>query len=153
MNHSLYLSSEDQAASTESAPVASEELTKPQQGLALIGSWANTNKNSQEIRRFEIQEKVPGDKDNVLLLRVYSAADEGEKNWGETEITTLFEDDINKAGFDAFVAEYRFEHEQVRLQANMNLGLIIMTALHTYKGDGDHKNYFSREYFRRQSTI
>ncbi|WDE01642.1 hypothetical protein [Thalassomonas actiniarum] len=152
MNYSLYLSSEEQAAPTENAPATSEKISKPQ-GFALLGSWANTNKTSQEIRRFEIREKVPGDKDNVLLLRVYSAADEGEKSWGETEITTLFEDDINKAGFDAFVADYRFEHELVRLQANMNLGLIIMTALHTYKGDGDHKNYFSREYFRRQSTI
>jgi len=149
MNYSLYLSSEKQAAPTEKAPAQSETLSRPH-GLALIGCWANTNKNSQEIRKFEIRESP---RDNALLLTVHSAGDKGDKNWGETEITTLFEDDINKAGFDAFVAEYRFEHQQVRLQANMNLGLIIMTALHTYKGDGEQKNYFSREYFRRQSTI
>lgn len=151
MNYSLYLSSEDQTAPLEKTTDTTAE-TRTCQGLALIGCWANTNKNSQEIRKFEIREKVPADKNNPLLLKIYSAADEGEKHWGETQISTLFEDDITKAGYDAFVAEYCLEHEQVRLQANMNLGLIIMTALHTYKGARGQKNYFSREYFRRQST-
>ncbi|WDE14303.1 hypothetical protein [Thalassomonas haliotis] len=151
MKHSLYLSPEAQAAASENPPVTTD-LPRPQ-GLALIGCWVNTNKNSQDIQRFEIREKVPGDKEIVLLLRVYSVGGEGEESWGETEISTLFEDDINKAGYDAFVAEYRFEHEQVRLQANTNLGLIIMTALHTCKGDDGQKNYFCREYFRRQKTL
>ncbi|WDE08045.1 hypothetical protein SG34_014790 [Thalassomonas viridans] len=151
MNYSLYLSSEEQAP-TEATSAVPETLIGPP-GQALIGCWANTNKNSREILRFEIREKSPDDKDSALLLTVHSAADDGEKNWGESEITTLFEDNINKAGFDAFIAEYHFDGQQVRLQANMNLGLLIMTALHTYKGEGGQRNYFSREYFRRQSVI
>lgn len=115
---------------------------------SLIGRWTNTNVNSQGISHFEI--KQDSTSLTGLAIRVFAHTDDGLKNWGDTAISTVFEDDIHQLDDDAFMAEYQFDFLTVRLQGYTNLGLIIMTALNTFKDDSGRMNYFAREFYRRQ---
>ena len=142
MSYSRYL-----PQSTDISPV--KPATEKVPISPSLGRWTNTNVNSQGISHFEI--KQDSTSPTGLAIRVFAHTDDGLKNWGDTAISKVFEDDINQLGDDAFMAEYQFDFLTVRLQGNTNLGLIIMTALNTFNDDSGRMDYFAREYYRRQN--
>lgn len=154
MSYSIYL---PQPSCSNNVSPAKEPITgggsvgPDMADSVLCGCWSNTYNDTQGIKRFEIKPGHIKDKQqDHLILTLYSAQEISLKNWGEAVITNLYEDDIKKEGFDAFIALYQFDDFDVRLQANMNLGLLIVTALYIFKDKSARMSYFSREYFRRQ---
>ena len=53
------------------------------------------------------------------------------------------------AAAGAFVARYAFPDADVELQANLNLGLLVVATYVRFKEPGPYANRFTREFFRR----
>lgn len=104
----------------------------------LLGTWVNSNRATEWIERFELQES-----DGSFRIRVWAARP--PRDWGETEIST-YRDNIGEMAFHAV-----FDAGDVEsvLAANANKGLIVIAAFHKFR-DGGRVNYLCREFYYRQ---
>ena len=62
-------------------------------------------------------------------------------------VDDLFADELDSRTAISFTAEYDFDFQHTELQTNLNLGLMIVTSLNTFKDNIAKSNCFSREYF------
>jgi len=101
----------------------------------LVGDWRNTNPEPG-IARIVCEENGDG------RLRV--TAD----NWGTVVAPVFaFEFDSDKAG--AFLAVFDLGFEEVRMQANVKQGVLVVATFNAFKDDSGRSNYFNREFFHR----
>lgn len=105
----------------------------------LTGDWRNTNP-AAGIERIV----CTADKDGRLIVHCSSSV----RDWG-TVIAPVygFEFDSDKAG--AFLAVYDFGFEEVRMQANVKLGVLVVATFNAFRDDSGRSNYFNREFFYR----
>ena len=105
----------------------------------LVGDWRNTNPASG-IERIVIAPNADGG----VTVHCSSAV----RDWGKVAAAVYaFEFDSDKAG--AFSAVYDFGFEEVRLQANVKLGVLVVATFNAFKDDSGRSNYFNREFFHR----
>ncbi len=52
----------------------------------------------------------------------------------------------------AFSAVYDFGFEEVRLQANVKLGVLVVASFNRFRDESGRSNYFGREFFYRVSV-
>ncbi len=101
---------------------------------SLVGDWRNTNANGT-IPRIVVERAGDGVK--------VSCGD-----WGTVDAPLFaFEFDSDKAG--AFYALYDRGSEELRVQANVKLGVLVVVTLFRYRDDSGRSNYFNREFFYR----
>ncbi len=115
----------------------------------LLGHWINTNPDSRGIVRF-----VLGSRDGVLTVRAFGAGmteggGEAEKDWGEVDAERIFTDGLASDNVMSFTARYDFGFLESHLQANMNLGLLVVAGFNTFKDGSGRSSYFSREFYHR----
>ena len=101
----------------------------------LVGEWHNTNP-APGIVRIECQDNGDG------RLRVTAG------DWGSVVAPVFaFEFDSDKAG--AFSALFDLGFEEVRMQANVKQGVLVVATFNAFKDDSGRSNYFHREFFYR----
>ena len=101
---------------------------------SLLGDWRNTNANG------------------TIMQIVVERAGDGMKvtcgDWGTvTAPLFAFEFDSDKAG--AFYALFERGTDELRLQANVKLGVLVVVTLYLFRDDSGRSNYFNREFFYR----
>lgn len=109
---------------------------------SLLGTWINTNRNTQGITKFILAEK-----DDQFTMRAFAV--DAPMDWGEVEIKGYAADIVSQKPV-AFHAIYDFEFMESFLAANTNKGLIIIAAYNRFKEQGKRSNYFSREFYFRE---
>ena len=109
----------------------------------MVRSWTNVNPSSQGIVSVQLSSV-----DGTLRATVQGAAGGSPINWGEVAVEALYgENPASKRGI-AFVARYNFGFLETLLEGNVNSGLLVLAAFHTFRDGSRRANYFSREFFR-----
>jgi hypothetical protein len=108
---------------------------------ALAGTWLNTNAQSRGIVRFDIAVQAAG-------IAVTAA---GSEPWG-----TVLADTFSVDGFDAdealaFSAVFAFGFMEVRLQANIKGGVLVVAAFTRFEDESGRQHYFAREFYYRSA--
>lgn len=114
---------------------------------AMAGRWTKTNEKAQWIGGLDVH--VDGDD---LLVRVASGgAGPSPADWGIARTTAVYASWLTSgdATAGAFVANYALPEADVELQANLNLGLLVVATFVRFREPGPRANRFTREFFRR----
>jgi hypothetical protein len=83
-----------------------------------------------------------------MTVHCFSNVESQTRDWGVVDAPVFaFTFDAKQAG--AFSAIYDFGFEEVRLQANVKLGVLVVVALNQFRDDSGRSNYFDREFFYR----
>lgn len=105
----------------------------------LLGDWRNTNA-SGGIARIVCESAVEG----RMAVRCHSDV----RDWGVVDAPVFaFTFDGRNAG--AFSAVYDFGFEEVRLQANVKLGVLVVATFNRFTDESGRSSYFDREFFYR----
>ena len=113
----------------------------------MAGRWLKTNDKPQWIAGADVD--VEGDQ---LRVRLYGGGlGPSPEDWGSvvSDIVYASGPDTTDAHAGAFVCRYAFDHCDVEVQANLNLGLLVVATWVTFKEPGPYANRFTREFFRR----
>ncbi len=116
---------------------------------AMAGEWVRTNDKPQWIGALDV--RVDGD---GLLVHVYGGgAGPSPQNWGAARTQAVYAGALTggDAAAGAFVAQYTLPDADVELQANLNLGLLVVATYVTFREPGPFANRFTREFFRRDA--
>jgi hypothetical protein len=114
---------------------------------SMVRSWANTNPSTQGIASVRIR-SVEGE----LRISVEGAAQGAPRHWGEVAIETVYAENTASRRGMAFVARYRFGFLETLLEGNVNAGLLVLAAFHTFLDGSRRSNYFSREFFHEVAS-
>ncbi|HEY0157951.1 MAG TPA: hypothetical protein VGF28_11750 [Thermoanaerobaculia bacterium] len=115
----------------------------------MAGRWLKTNDKPQWIGSADV--KVDGDR---LMVRLHGGGlGPTPRDWGTvpTEAVYASRIDTSDAHAGAFVCKYAFDDFDVEVQANLNLGLLVIATYVTFRKPGPHANRFTREFFRRDA--
>lgn len=105
----------------------------------LAGDWRNTNA-AGGIARIVCTPAGEG--------RMTVTCSSEVRDWGTVEAPVFaFTFDGKTAG--AFSAVFDFGFEEVRLQANVKLGVLVVASFNRFTDDSGRSNYFDREFFYR----
>jgi hypothetical protein len=107
----------------------------------LLGDWRNTNA-ADTIARIVCE--PAGDS----RMRVHTWARSEPRDWGPVD-APVFAFTFDGAQAGAFLAIYPLGIQEVRLQANVKAGVLVVVTLTRYPDDSTRSNYFDREFFYR----
>jgi hypothetical protein len=109
----------------------------------LLGDWRNTNA-AGSISRIVCQPAAPG----KMTVHCYGRCLPETRDWGVAEAPVFaFTFDGKEAG--AFSARYDFGFEEVRMQANVKAGVLVVATFNSFRDESGRSNYFDREFFYR----
>ena len=113
----------------------------PADTSALLGSWVNSNPETNGIARMVMSEA--GGK---LSIQVYAVGPEGLIDWGAAGVEVFMSSPSSRvvAGFTCL---YDFGFAETRLRAMIMKGLIVLAQFHNFKDGSRRADYFVREYF------
>jgi hypothetical protein len=118
---------------TEVSAAASLDL-----GL-LLGDWRNTNA-AGGIARIVCAPAADGH----IIVHCHSSV----RDWGAVAAPVFaFTFDGRQAA--AFSAVFDFGFEEVRLQANVKSGVLVVATFNQFRDQSGRSNYFDREFFYR----
>lgn len=112
----------------------------------MAGRWLKTNEKPQWIGAVDIE--VDGD---ALLVRVFGGGlGPSPADWGIARSEIVYGSWLNTgdALAGAFVCSYELPEASIEVQANLNLGLLVVATYVTFREPGPHSNRFTREFFR-----
>jgi hypothetical protein len=120
---------------------------RPRIGVeAMAGRWLKTDDKPQWIGSLDVS--VDGDD---LLVRVFGGgAGPSPSDWGTVRTEAVYAGSLSSgdALAGAFVAFYELPGISVELQANLNLGLLVVATYVTFRQAGPLADRFTREFFR-----
>ena len=120
------------AATAFATPTKSAGSAAALQKSALLGDWRNTNAEG-------------------TIPRIVVREDSLETEWGTTPYHAYaFNFDDTAAG--AFCAIYDLGENEVRLQANVKAGVLVVVSLNHFADDSGRSSYFDREFFHRVAS-
>jgi hypothetical protein len=109
----------------------------------LLGDWRNTNA-AGSISRIVCQAAGPG----KMTVHCYGRCLPETRDWGVADAPVFaFTFDGKEAG--AFSARYDFGFEEVRMQANVKAGVLVVATFNSFRDESGRSNYFDREFFYR----
>ena len=108
---------------------------------ALIGTWINSNVDTNSIARIKIS-----DANGKLQLQVFAMGPDGLIDWGPAPAHVFAGGPASHAGV-GFTCNYDFGFAEARLQAMIMKGLLVLAQFHLFKDDSGRNDYFLREYF------
>jgi hypothetical protein len=109
---------------------------------AMVRSWANTNPSSLGITSVRIR-SVEGE----LLVSISGGANGAPVSWGEVAAQAVYAESPSSRRGMSFVARYEFGFLETLIEGNVNAGLLVLAAFHTFLDGSRRSNYFSREFF------
>jgi hypothetical protein len=112
------------------------------------GRWLKTNDKPQWIESIEI-ESIDGE----TFIHNRGSAPPSPPDWGRARCDLLFASaaDTSDAHAGGLIAHYGFDGMQVEVQANYNLGLLVVATFVTFTLPGPYADRFTREFFFRAS--
>ena len=108
---------------------------------ALLGTWINSNLDTNSIARVKIL-----DVDGKLQLQVFAMGPDGLIDWGTAPAQVFAGGPASHTGV-GFTCRYDFGFAETRLQAMIMKGLLVLAQFHLFKDDSGRSDYFLREYF------
>jgi hypothetical protein len=113
----------------------------PSDVSALLGTWVNSNPETNGIARMVLTEE-----EGRLKVEVRAIGPEGLISWGaaEAEVFTSSPSSRTAAGFACL---YDFGFAETRLQAMIMKGLAVLAQVHSFKDGSGRADYFVREYY------
>ena len=112
----------------------------------LAGTWKKTNDKPQWIERVTIETSG-----NDLFVEIFGSSPPSPPVWVRAKAEVLFSGGIatGDARAGAFIAKYRFEGMEIEVQANLNLGLLVVATFIRFRARGPLVDRFTREFFYR----
>jgi hypothetical protein len=110
------------------------------------GRWLKTNDKPQWIGRVDVT--LDGDD---VLVRVYGGGEApSPADWGTARSEIIYAGTMRSgdALAGAFLCHYELPGMSIELQANLNLGLLVVATYVTFRDDNSLANRFTREFFR-----
>lgn len=125
------------------------DLPAPRPRIAIesmAGTWQKTNGTPQWIDSLIVDVE-----DDRLFVTVFGSAWPSPPDWGRVRAGAVFGASVADAASPAggFIAHYRFDGMHVELQANLNLGLLVVATFVTFTEPGEFSDRFTREFFFR----
>jgi hypothetical protein len=116
----------------------------------MAGRWLKTNEKPQWIGRVDVS--VDGDGLAAHLFGGGTAPSPAD--WGTARSQIVYGSWLTNgdALAGAFVCRYDFPDFGVDVQANLNLGLLVVATYITFREPGPFSNRFTREFFRREEN-
>ena len=108
---------------------------------ALLGTWVNSNPETNGIARLVIAESGGN-----LTLQVYAIGPDGLIDWGTTNVNVFTSSPSSRVGA-GFTCLYDFGFAETRLQGMIVKGLTVLAQFHSFKDESRRMDYFVREYF------
>jgi hypothetical protein len=121
----------------ETAAAASLDLSQ------LLGDWRNTNA-AGGISRIVCE----ASNDGAATIRCEGRCLPRDRDWGPV-IARIFAFEFDSQTAGAFYAVYDFGFEEVRIQANVKAGVLVVVTLNRFRDDSGRGNYFNREFYYR----
>jgi hypothetical protein len=124
-------------------------VPRPPVGIGVMaGVWLKTNDKPNWISRLDVETNEP---DGDLWVSVWGEQPPGPSSWGRVKASRLYAsrpaDGDARAG--AFVAFFEHDGLSVELQANLNLGLLVVATFVRFREPGPYADRFTREFFFR----
>lgn len=113
----------------------------PADTSGIVGDWVNSNPETSGIARMRMSEQG-----GRLSLRVYAVGPDGLIDWGEAGVE-LFTASPSSRAVAGFTSLYDFGFVEVRLQAMIMKGLVVLAVFQSFKDASGRADYFVREYF------
>ena len=110
-------------------------------GAALVGTWINSNLDTNGIARVKVSEEH-----GKLQLQVIAIGPDGLIDWGPSEAQVFAAGPASHAGV-GFSCRYDFGFAEARFQAMIMKGLLVLAQFHLFKDGSGRCDYFMREYF------
>jgi hypothetical protein len=108
---------------------------------ALVGTWVNSNLDTNSIARI----KITG-ANGKLQLQVFAIGPDGVIDWGVVDAQVFASGPASHKGA-GFTCRYDFGFAEARMQAMIMKGLLVLAQFHLFKDDSGRADYFLREYF------
>lgn len=108
---------------------------------ALLGTWINSNKDTNSIARINVSES-----NEKLELQVLAMGPDGLIDWGTSDAEIFTSGPSSSVGA-GFACRYDFGFAEARLQGMIMKGLLVLAQFHVFKDESRRANYFLREYF------
>jgi hypothetical protein len=110
------------------------------------GRWFKTSDKPQWIERLVIE--TDGD---ATYIEIFGGLAPSPKEWGRVRVETAYANGPNtsKANAGALVAHYDLDEMSIEVQANFNLGLLVVATFVRCKQPGPLADRFTREFFFR----
>jgi len=110
------------------------------------GRWFKTNDKPQWIDRLVVDTV-----DEQTYVQIFGGTAPSPADWGRVPVKWAFANASNTSSAKAggFIALYDFEEMAVEVQANFNLGLLVVATFVQFKQPGAHSDRFTREFFFR----
>jgi len=109
----------------------------------LAGVWRKTNEAPQWIDRLVV--RIDGGR---AIVRVFGSAPPSRDDWGESPAEATYAGAADSSKASAFLARYAFDDCDVDVEANVNLGLLVVATFVRWR-DGLRSDAFTREFFYR----
>lgn len=110
---------------------------------AILGTWINSNQETEWIRKFTITQQG-----EQVFINAYGG--NAPEDWGKIEVTT-YVDNLGQTGFSA---QYNLDGVEALLASNTNKGLCIIATFLKFKKDDnathryrERPNFLSREFY------
>ena len=114
---------------------------------ALVGNWINSNPDTNSIARVNVFEA-----EGKLQLRGFAVGPDGLIDWGTTSGNVFAAGPVSRVGA-GFAATFDLGFAEVRLQAMIMKGLLVLAQFHLIKDDSGRDSYFLREYYAKTHEL
>ena len=108
---------------------------------ALLGTWINSNLDTNSIARVNASEA-----NGQLQLQVFAMGPGGLVDWGISS-AEVFASGPSSDRAAGFTCVFDFGFAEARLQGMIMKGLLVLAQFHLFKDDSGRVDYFLREYF------
>ena len=127
----------------ETEPIRDREIDRS----ALIGNWINSNPDTSSIAQVKVFEA-----DGKLQLQAFAVGADGLIDWGRTIADVFAAGPTSRVGA-GFAATFDLGFADVRLQAMIMKGLLVLAQFHLFKDDSGRTSYFMREYYAKTHKL
>jgi hypothetical protein len=111
---------------------------------ALIGTWHNTNADSQGIVKV-----VLATNNGQLTVHAFGAGQPTLHDWQTVIVDDVYATSLSGQEAISYTARYQFDFKEVELQVNQSKGLMIIASHHVFLDGSNRSNYFCREFFQK----
>lgn len=109
----------------------------------LLGTWLNTDKESQGIVRI-----VAAVREGGFTIRAFGSGSPEPIDWGEVR-ADVYADSAGSQGAAAFGAFYDHGFLRTHLQAKVNRGVLVVAMFNQFTDGSGRSSYFNREFYYR----
>jgi hypothetical protein len=110
---------------------------------AFIGTWINSNPDTNSIARLKVFES-----DGALKVQVSAVGPDGLIDWGAVDGEVFAAGPASRTGA-GFACTYDFGFAEARMQGMIMKGLLVLAQFHTFKDESKRAGYFLREYYAK----